>query len=402
VLQAKDFQSRGPVPGANVRRPGVDFVAPARVNLLGEHTDYTGGLVLPIAIPFTTVATVAPNYTNCYRITCDTFPEDLYLGTEDDFIASGSWSDYPLGVLRELRNLEIFPQAFDLHISGDVPLGSGLSSSASIEVASAMAILALAGVDIPHQEIAVLCRRAENNFVGSPCGIMDQFTIVAAKAGSALMLDTRSLKCEYLPMNLGAMAQTQIVVCNSMVKHSIATGEYGTRRRESEEGQAALQKMIPTLRDLGDATLQQLEAARARMTDASFRRCRHIISDNQRVRAACAALSNNDPIALGELMLAGHISERDDFECSCPEIDFLVETASSLQGCYGSRLTGGGFGGCTVNLVHRSQTDSFISSLTNSYQREWGIVPQTYVCEAVDGAMHRNSVSTAILSRLTQ
>ena len=198
------------------------------------------------------------------------------------------------------------------------------------------------------------------------------------------------------------MAQTQIVVCNSMVKHSIATGEYGTRRRESEEGQAALQKMIPTLRDLGDATLQQLEAARARMTDASFRRCRHIISDNQRVRAACAALSNNDPIALGELMLAGHISERDDFECSCPEIDFLVETASSLQGCYGSRLTGGGFGGCTVNLVHRSQTDSFISSLTNSYQREWGIVPQTYVCEAVDGAMHRNSVSTAILSRLTQ
>ena len=259
-----------------------------------------------------------------------------------------------------------------------------------MEVASAMAMLALSSAALTIEEIAVLCRRAENEYVESPCGIMDQFVIVAAKAGHALLLDTRSLTYEHLPMNKGGLANTQIVVCNSMVKHSVATGEYGLRRIESEEGQAILVKKFG-VRDLGDATLQQLEAAKSEMSDAAFRRCRHIITDNARVRQAKQAMFAGDPVAFGQLMLEGHASERDDFECSCEEIDFLVETATTLPGCFGARLTGGGFGGSTVNLVERTQTDAFATALKAAYKQRFNIAAEAYVCDAVDGAMLRNA-----------
>jgi galactokinase len=222
---------------------------------------------------------------------------------------------------------------------------------------------------------------------------MDQFVITAAKAGHALLLDTRSLTYEHLPMNKGALADTQIIVCNSMVKHSVATGEYGIRRRESEEGQAILIHKFG-VRDLGEATLAQLEAAKQEMSDAAYRRCRHILSDNCRVRHAKRAMFNGDPVAFGKLMLEGHASERDDFECSCEEVDFLVDTASELPGCFGARLTGGGFGGCTVNLVARSHTAAFATSLKAAYLQRFHIAADTYVCDAVDGAWLRNATAT--------
>ena len=368
----------------------IQCVAPARVNLLGEHTDYTGGLVLPMAIPFVTEATITPRADDLYGFSSDLFPETLTLTREDRSPARHSWTDYPVGVLRQLQAAEIHPPAFDLHLSGNVPFGAGVSSSASVEVASAIAMLALSGVSLTIEEIALLCRRAENVYVNSPCGIMDQFVITAAQAGHALLLDTRSLKYEHLPMNKGALADTQIVVCNSMVKHSVATGEYGIRRRESEQGQAILVEKF-NIRDLGEATLDQLESARALMSDASFRRCRHIISDNARVREARTAMFNGDPSAFGKLMLAGHASERDDFECSCDEIDFLVETATTLPGCFGARLTGGGFGGCTVNLVERAQVEAFSTALRSAYNKQFNITAETYTCDAVDGAMLRNA-----------
>jgi galactokinase len=191
-------------------------------------------------------------------------------------------------------------------------------------------------------------------------------------------------------MNKGALADTQIVVCNSMVKHSVATGEYGIRRRESEQGQAILVEKF-NIRDLGEASLEQLESARTEMSDAAFRRCRHIISDNGRVREAKTAMFNGDPIAFGQLMLAGHASERDDFECSCEEVDFLVEAATTRPGCFGARLTGGGFGGCTVNLVERTQVDAFSASLKAAYKAQFDITAEAYTCDAVDGAMLRNA-----------
>jgi len=366
-------------------RKTIRTVAPARVNLLGEHTDYTGGLVLPMAIQFTTGATIAPRTDECYGFASELFKQTLVLGPEDRPEKRGSWSDYPVGVLRQLQMRGIEVPGFDLHLTGNVPFGSGLSSSASVEVASAMAMLALAGVAMPLEEIALMCQRAENDYVGAPSGIMDQFVIVAGKAGHALLLDTRALTYEHLPMNHGELAETQVVVCNSMVKHSIAAGEYGVRRRQSEEGQAVVVRRFG-VRDLGETTLEQLEAVRGEMSDAAFRRCRHIVTDNGRVRAAKLAMYAGDPEALGTLMLAGHVSERDDFECSCEEIDFLVETAKGLPGCLGARLTGGGFGGCTVNLVERGQSAGFAEVLRAAYKKQFGITAETYVCDAVDGA----------------
>jgi galactokinase len=368
----------------------IECVAPARVNLLGEHTDYTGGLVLPMAIPFVTRATISPREDGLYTFTSELLDKTLSLDPSDRSPARGEWSDYPVGVLHKLQEQGIEPPSFDLHITGNVPFAAGLSSSASIEVASAMAMLALTDVELTIEQIALLCQRAENEYVHSPCGIMDQFVITAAKAGHALLLDTRALTYEHLPMNKGALAQTQIVVCNSMVKHSVATGEYGMRRRESEEGQAVLVKRF-AVRDLGDATLDQLEASKSDMSPAAFRRCRHIISDNGRVRQAKRAMFDGDPVAFGKLMLEGHASERDDFECSCEEVDFLVDTASSLPGCFGARLTGGGFGGSTVNLVERTQADAFATALKLAYKQRFDISADAYICDAVDGAWIRNA-----------
>lgn len=380
-----------PIAAANsATRNMIESVAPARVNLLGEHTDYTGGLVLPMAIPFVTRATIAPREDGLYTFTSELLNKTLTLDHSDRSPARGEWSDYPVGVLRKLQERGIQPPSFDLHITGNVPFAAGVSSSASMEVASAMAMLAHAGVDLTIEEISVLCQRAENEYVESPCGIMDQFVITAAMAGHALLLDTRSLTYEHLPMNKGRLAETQIVVCNSMVKHSVATGEYGKRRSESEEGQSVLVKKFG-VRDLGDTTLQQLEAAKSEMSNAAYKRCRHIISDNQRVRQAKQAMFDGDPVAFGQLMLAGHISERDDFECSCEEVDFLVETATTLPGCFGARLTGGGFGGSTVNLVERTQAEAFANTLKAAYKKQFDIAADAYICDAVDGAWIRNA-----------
>jgi len=371
--------------------PGLrTFTAPARVNLLGEHTDYTGGLVLPMAIPFYTTASISAGSGDGYRFSSDLFQTTRTLSAADRSPRTGDWSDYPTGVLRQLQQRGIEPPAFDLHLTGNVPFGAGVSSSASVEVATAYALLAFSGAALPLEEIAVLCRAAENEYVGSPCGIMDQFVITAAKAGHALLLNTRTLTYEHLPMNQGALAGTRIVVCNSMVKHSVASGEYGVRHRQVMEGQSALLADFPALHDLGDATLAQLEQARPHMSNESYLRCRHIISDNARVVAAKQAMFDGDPVAFGQLMLAGHASERDDFACSCVEVDFLVEAAAALPGCFGARLTGGGFGGCTVNLVAREHSEAFATALKSAYQHRFHIAAETYLCDAVDGAQLRN------------
>jgi galactokinase len=342
-----------------------------------------------MAIPFTTVASIAPSASGKYIFHSDLFREAREIPLDDRSEGVGNWSDYPVGVLRQLQMLGIEPPAFELHLGGNVPFGAGLSSSASVEVATAMAILAHAGASLKPDEIALLCQRAENGYVHSPCGIMDQFVITAAKAGHALLLNTRDLSFEHIPMNHGPLADTCIVVCNSMVKHSIAAGDYGQRRQELEAGQNVLRDAYPHLRDLGDATIEQLQACEATMSPASFKRCRHVISENDRTRAARQAMLDGDAAALGKLMIQAHASERDDFECSCDEVDFLVETAAKLEGCFGARLTGGGFGGCTVNLVAVSAAKDFVTALQVAYKERWNIFPETFICEAVDGAVER-------------
>jgi galactokinase len=390
--QSNNGHSDEPVSASSSNR-SRRFSAPARVNLIGEHTDYTGGLVMPMAIPFCTVAELRAANDGRYSFSSGLFPSTRSMTREDRSAAVGDWSDYPVGVLRELQQRGIDLPPFSMHLCGDVPLGAGLSSSASVEVATAIALLAHANATLPAEAIATLCQSAENKYVRSPCGIMDQFVVTAASAEHALLLNTRDLSFELLPMNEGELAECRIVVANSGVKHSIAGGEYGQRRREVEAGQSALRKRFPDLRDLGDATLDQLAACEQAMSPESYRRCRHIITENKRVREAAEALVAGDPHRLGKVMAAAHASERDDFECSIEEIDFLVEKAIALHGCYGARLTGGGFGGCTVNLVNAANLDEFVRDLRRAYQDRFGLELQTYVCEAVDGAVARNSAA---------
>ena len=363
--------------------------APGRVNLIGEHTDYTGGLVLPMAIPFQTDVRIAPASDGLYTFHSSQFREGRTMPPADRSPAAGNWSDYAVGVLRELQELGIAPPPFRLTVNGNVPLGAGLSSSASIEVATAVALLEHAGAQLPIPDIALLCQRAENRYVGSPCGIMDQFVITAASAGHALLLNTRDLSYQLLPMNTGELAGCVIVVVNSMVRHTVTAGsEYAQRRRELEAGQQVLRERFHVL-DLGDAHIDQLEACAGSMSPESYKRCRHIISENGRVREASKAMAEGDAKTLGQLMTAAHASERDDFECSVEEVDFLVDTATAQTGCFGARLTGGGFGGCTVNLLLAGEADRFTAAVTEAYQAKYGIAAQTFVCEAAAGAVER-------------
>ena len=369
--------------------PSKAFSAPGRVNLIGEHTDYTGGLVLPIAIPFYTEATITPAQDG-YDFSSEGFPARRHLRVDDRSGRVGQWSDYPVGVLRELQALGIEPPPFALRLKSNVPLSAGLSSSASVEVATAVALLAHSGRSLPAKEIALLCQRAENRYVGSPCGIMDQFIVTAGEKGHALLIHTRDLEAEQLPMNAGELANTRVVIVNSSVKHSVAEGEYGVRRKELERGQEVLRKRFPGLRDLGDATLEQLQACENEIDPRAFKRCRHVVTENARVREAREAMLAGDPVKLGKALLAAHASYRDDFEASIAEIDFLVETAVAQAGCYGARLTGGGFGGCTVNLVAAEHADAFSQAVVKAYLERYGIKAPVYVCEAVDGAVRRN------------
>lgn len=363
---------------------GKIFRAPGRVNLIGEHTDYTGGFVMPMAIGFHTTALVSSRpdhrmvfYSENYGEEVSLEPGDLERGRREH------WSDYPAGVAWSLRQEGIAFGGFHMTLSGNVPLGAGLSSSASVEVAAVMAILSLAGQDLPLEKIATLCRRAENGYVGAKSGIMDQFVVAGAVAHRAMMLDCRSLEFDLLPLP----DDVRVVIVNSMVKHAVATGEYGSRRDEVEAGQAVLRDAGKGIELLRDATLADLESCRGKMSSASFDRCRHIITENSRVQKAREALLAGDMKSFGDLMVKAHRSLRDDFAASCSEIDSLVEIALRQPGCIGARITGGGFGGCTVNVVEASMADDFVTKVRNEYKQVTGIDAECFICEPVDGAL---------------
>lgn len=368
------------------RQEVQEFAAPGRVNLIGEHTDYTGGFVLPMAIEFQTVARIRPQAGSRATFVSLNYGEtaEYNLDAPPDH-GRGHWSDYPMGVAWALTRKGIAIPGFTMELSGNVPLGAGLSSSASVEVATAMALLHHANATLAAAEIATTCRDAENLFVGGACGIMDQFVITAGRAGRVLLLDCRSLDYELLPLP----ASVKIVICNSMVKHTVAHGEYGDRRGEVEAGQAAIRRARPGIESLRDATVADLEACRSSMSPESYARCRHIITENARVQLARVALQSGDLASFGTLMYEAHASFRDDFAASCPEIDTLVEIARTLPGCYGARITGGGFGGCTVNLVASEAAENFREALVGQYRQRLGIEAESYISAASDGAIAR-------------
>ncbi|MDE3106091.1 MAG: galactokinase [Acidobacteriota bacterium] len=358
--------------------------APARVNLIGEHTDYTGGLVMPMAIGFRTLALLTPRSDNKAVFYSANFEQEAELDLNAIPLEShGEWYDYPAGVAWVLQQDGVALKGFNMTLSGDVPLGAGLSSSASIQVATLLALAGYLGLELPLERVATVCRRAENEYVGAKTGIMDQFVVAGGVENRAMMIDCRAMTYDLLPLP----ESIRVVICNSMVKHQLAGGEYGDRRDEVETGQAVIAQRRPGVELLRDATLADLEACADQMSEASLKRCRHIITENARVLAARQVLLAGDVVAFGNLMKQAHVSFRDDFGASCDEVDTLVEIANAIDGCLGARITGGGFGGCTVNLVEAGRAEEFVTAVKAGYKAATGIDADCFVCAPSDGAL---------------
>jgi len=358
------------------------FRAPGRVNLIGEHTDYTGGLVMPAAIHFSTWVAAGRREDRTIRAVSEGFPGALEFSLDLTPKHQGNWTDYVAGVAATLEAAGYRLRGANLLIHGEVPVGSGLSSSAAIEVATALALLKNSDLFMEPMQLALLCQRAENEFVGMRCGIMDQFTSCYGRAGHALLLDCRSLEFRLLALP----PKVHLVICNTMVRHELAASEYNARRAECEEGVRKLGEVLPGIRALRDVTLAQLQEHRSRLNDQVFRRCRHIITENDRVCQARSAFQTGAVGELCHLMADSHRSLRDDYEVSCRELDIMVEIGSRQRGIYGARMTGGGFGGCTINLVDAADSAEFQRRVSAEYQRATGLRPDIYVCEASQGA----------------
>ena len=367
-------------------RPRI-YRAPGRVNLIGEHTDYSDGFVMPSAIGFSTYVAIAPRPDRKLVISSEEFPGHFEFDLDTlPRQRSNAWCDYVVGVASVLRQHGHKLVGANLLVHGEIPVGAGLSSSAAIEVASALALMNLSGASLPLPEIAKLCRQAENNFVGARVGIMDQFVSCMGKAGHAILLDCRSLGFKLVPIP----QDIRLVVCNTTVKHDLANGTYNTRREECEEGVRYFATWDPTVRALRDVSVSLLKQHAADLPATILKRCTHVIHENQRTTEAAQALADGNLARMGELMSESHRSLRDLYEVSCRELDIMVEAAEGLPGFCGGRMTGGGFGGCTVNLVQQRHASEFAPQISERYRQATGIDPQVYICSAEDGAQAVN------------
>ena len=362
--------------------PARIYRAPGRVNLIGEHTDYNDGFVMPVAIDLYVWVAIAPRVDRKLLVRSINFPDTAEIDLEAKAPrARNHWSDYVQGVAWILARAGCRLQGANLLIRGDVPIGAGLSSSAAIEVATALALLDNSELVTDRIELAKLCRSAENEFVGARVGIMDQFVSCCAQAGQALFLDCRSLEYRLLPLP----PNVSLVTCNTMVKHRHASGEYNSRRTQCAEGVRLLSRSLPNLCALRDVTAEELERHGRDLPETIRKRCRHVVLENVRVSTAATALQDRDLATFGRLMKESHRSLRDDYGVSSPELDLMVELAEKQEGVYGARMTGGGFGGCTVNLVKSEAAAQFERSVTGAYEKATGLSPQILVTSAADG-----------------
>ena len=363
------------------------YFAPGRVNLIGEHTDYNGGHVFPCALTIGTYGIIRPRADRKLRFYSVNFSGLGIIETPLDELVpeeAADWTNYPKGVMWtfEKRGYHL-PTGADILIYGDIPAGSGLSSSASLEVLTGLMLRDTFGFDISMVDLALIGQYSENNFNGMNCGIMDQFASAMGKKDCAIFLDTATLEYEYAPIKL---PDAKIVITNSKVKHSLVSSAYNDRRRECETALKELQAVVD-IKTLGDLTEEQFEAHKDAIQDPVCRkRAKHAVYENQRTIRAVDALKANDIETFGRLMNETHISLRDDFEVSCAETDLLAELAWQVPGVLGSRITGGGFGGCTVSIVKNESVDLFIQSLDRPYEEKTGHKAEFYVVDVGDGA----------------
>jgi galactokinase len=361
---------------------GRVYRAPGRVNLIGEHTDYNDGYVMPAAINLAcgvaieartdrTLVIHSANATGEARAHLDHLPAKR----------TGHWTDYVIGIAAALERVGFLLPGANLYIQSEVPLGSGLSSSAALETSVAYALLDSAGYPIELRKLALLCQRVENEYVGARCGIMDQFIACFGKSGHALLLDCRSLNFRLLRVP----DQARLVICNTMVKHELASSAYNLRRGECEEAVRLLAAKVPGVRALRDVSKRELEDNRSALPATIYKRACHVIEENDRVLRAASALEAGDLTLFGELMAESHLSLKNSYEVSCQELDLMVEIANRTSGVYGARMTGGGFGGCTVNLVRAETAADFARQVGDAYYCATGLRPNIYICDISEG-----------------
>jgi galactokinase len=352
--------------------------APGRVNLIGEHTDYNGGFVLPIAIGLGTTVHAKPIRKKEIKAVSRQYPGVMAWPLESvpTVTRAGNWGDYVAGVARELTAAGFDLKPMELHIDSTVPTGSGLSSSAALEVSAALALLD--GRQMPKIELARLCQRAERNFVGMPCGIMDQYVSIHGEPHKAVMIDCRSVSHRLVPLP----GNVEIVAVNTMVKHELGSSAYRERVAQCAEALSH----FPGKAALRDVTLEELERTAASIPEIPLARARHVVLEDWRVEQFLEASTAGDLERMGRLFVESHRSLKDDYEVSCAELDLMVSAALSIDGCYGARMTGGGFGGCTVNLVAAGNVEQFESEIKARYKHATGIDPAVYRCTPAAGA----------------
>ncbi len=357
--------------------------APGRINLIGEHTDYNDGFVLPAAIDREIYFAVGLNNLNVARLHAHDKHESVEVPLTAVAPGPTLWANYLLGVVAQFQARGVAVPGFDCVFGGTVPMGAGLSSSAAVECGLAYALNHLLNTNLDRLTLALMGQQAEHTYAGVRSGLMDQFASLFGKAGHVVRLDCRSLDYAYFPFDTAAYG---LVLCNTGVKHALASSEYNTRRAECETGVAVLQTRFREVKSLRDATLEQLDACRPALGDVVYRRSRYVVQENQRVLAACDHLTRHDMAAVGQLMYASHKGLRDDYEVSCRELDVLVRLAQAAPvPVLGARMMGGGFGGCTINLIATEHIEVFVAHATTGYEHALGLPLVTYQTVIVDG-----------------
>jgi galactokinase len=356
--------------------------SPGRVNLIGEHTDYNEGFVLPGAVDKKIYVAIAKNNTGSLNVWANQYEQKFSYNLDDIHPVKG-WPTYLLGMIYHLREKNHLVSGVDLVIDGNVPLGAGMSSSAAVCSAFGFALNEIFGFGLSRMELALIGQKTEHRFAGVKCGIMDQFASLHGKKGNIMKLDCRSLEYEYIPFDF---PDYHIVLVNTMVSHSLASSEYNVRRQQCEEGVAVLQKYFPSIHSLRDVTNEQLEKYKNELSEIAYRRCSFIIHENKRLLHGCDLLKKGDLKSFGQLMFEAHEGLSKWYEVSCEESDFLVEQAKHFDGVAGSRQMGGGFGGCTINIVKTNTVENFSSYMLDSYKNKYSVIPEIYVTQIEDGA----------------
>lgn len=357
--------------------------SPGRVNLIGEHTDYNDGFVLPAAIDKVIVVAIAKNDLNMIRVYASDLDEYEEIDLSEELSSKpGEWVSYIKGVVSELQKKGYEPAGFDMVFGGDIPIGAGLSSSAALEGGVLKGLDILFDLELDGKLMAKIGQLTEHNHVGVRCGIMDQFINIHGKDKYVLRLDCRTLEYEYFPFN---RKDLRVVLCNSKVSHNLASSEYNVRREQCEKGVKIIKEHNPFVENLRDVSLDLLYSHQSEMDEVVFRRCKYVIEENKRVIDACLDLEKDDLVRFGLRMLESHNGLSKDYEVSCPELDALVDIAKDLPGVLGCRMMGGGFGGCTINLVEKEYLNSFKETVEAEYLKKTGVRTEIYITKLSDG-----------------